>query len=333
MKLYSNDHKAINPAFIGYDYRDGSIGYLGNKIYTQKEYDGDWVYKATLPFAVNGRRMEVVGRDSLLVSGPGDSLLYYSLETGWSDAMTSRELLALFCKSPVQQVIFESGSQGCFHHFEDKVVYQRDGSSFSMEDAPVTGSPHKELLHGYPDDIPAATVDKFIHNLQAGMQELPGITGIGLGVKDYEQCRRDIRDFQAYVKKGKADSPVEEKGFRLYKNNINFERLLSLTDSVAAMPPAVVDSLLYNTSTMWSTTTNWIAVKFVLEGGATLTVENRYYEPNSLHFPWTVRLKGFAVNKNLLAVNRFINDTYPAFLPANGHADIVEHFVRYLYGE
>lgn len=331
--LYTNERAVANPVVIGYDMKYGSVGYMGNKLYTQKEFDGDWVYKATVPFAVNGRRMEIVGHDSLLVMGPGDSLLYYSFETNWTSQITVPELLSLFCKSPVQKIIFESGSQGCFHQYADNVIYQRDGDVFSLEDNHSTGSKHTEHLHDYPDDFRATLVDSFIAHLQAGLQELPAIPTLGLTPKDYDQCKKDIRDFQAYVKKGKADYGIEEKGFRLYKNNINFDRLLSLTDSVAAMPPTLVDSLLYNTSTMWSTTTNWIAIKFVLDGGATLVIENSYFDPNSLHFPWTVRLKGYAVNKNLVMVNRFIGDTYPAFLPGKGHADIVEHFVKSLYGE
>jgi len=36
--------------------------------------------------------------------------------------------------------------------------------------------------------------------------------------------------------------------------------------------------------------------------------------------------------KNVIAVNQFIETVYPHFLDNNNHADIVEWFVKYLYG-
>ncbi len=78
---------------------------------------------------------------------------------------------------------------------------------------------------------------------------------------------------------------------------------------------------------------NWVKMRFILGNGTTLSIVNQFYEPNSMHFPWMISLKGYTITKNVVAVNRFIQNTYPDFIENKGHADIVEHFVKYLYGK
>jgi hypothetical protein len=181
--------------------------------------------------------------------------------------------------------------------------------------------------------VPASAVDEFVRQLPATLPVRPTIGTIGINAEDYEKCRRDIRRFEAYVRAGKPDREREEKGFMMPQNNIHFNRLLSLTDSVALMEPETIDSLLYHTSTLWSTTTNWTSIEFTLEDGRTLDIRNQYYEPNSLHFPWIVRLGGYVIARNMIAVNHFIETVYPNFLDHQNHADIVELFVKYLYNQ
>jgi hypothetical protein len=283
--LYSDEAAVRNPEEIGYISGEGSIGYMGDKLYVQKEYNSNWVYKTTLPFNLKDRLLQLEGGDSLIVIGPGDSLLFYNLKTGKTNYTSVTALLTGFCSHTVQKVIFENGSRGCFHFYEDKVIYERDVDAFVLTDEASRGPEHKEYLKGYPDNFNAAVVDAFIHQLPATFSVIPTIQTIGINAHDYNQCRRDIQKFQTYVKSGKPQHDIEEKEFRLYKNNIDFIRLSLLTDSVMSMKPETVDSLLYNISTLWSTTSNWKGIRFVLENGLTLSIRNVYYEANSLHFP------------------------------------------------
>ena len=330
--LYSSDSKVRNPVAIGFDFTEGSIGYMGGKLYTQKDFDSDWVYKETLPFPVQDRPLQMVGRDTLLVTGPGDSLLYFNLRTRKSTHTTATALLTGFCSQSVQKVVFETGSQGCFHYYTNNIVYERKGNTFELQDNAAIGGEDKDHLTGYPDEFPASALDSFVHQLPAALRVLPTIHSIGIDARDYDRCRRDILKFQAYVKAGKPNRDNREKGFWLSQNNIDFGRLLSLTDSVASMQPETIDSLLYHTSTMWSTTINWTGVQLIGKNGETLLVRNEYYEPNSLHFPWIVSVSGYQIAKNIVSVNQFIDMVYPHFFDNNSHADIMECFVKYLYG-
>jgi len=304
---------------------------MADKLYVKKRFDVDWVYKTTLPFNVKDRLLQLTGGDSLIVTGPGDSLLFYNIKTGKVNYTSVSTLLSDFCSHTVQKVIFDNGSQGCFHYYEDRVVYEREGDAFELTDETSRGSAHKEYLKGYPDNFKAAIVDAFIHYLPVTFSTLPTIRTIGIEDHDYDKCRRDIQKFQKYVKSGKPQHDIEEKGFRLHKNNIDFDRLSLLTDSVIFMKPEIVDSLLYNTSTLWSTTANWKGIRFVSDNGSTLSIHNEYYEANSLHFPWTLSLNGFNISRNVVSVNQFINAVYPNFFEQNNHSDIVEHFVKFLY--
>ena len=281
---------------------------------------------------VGNRPLEIVGRDTLLVTGPGDSLLYFNLRSGKITRTTGTALLNGFCSQAVQNIVFETGSQGCFHHFADQIVYRRAGSDFKWKANAATGSEHEGGLTGYPHEFATSALDSFVRRLPGSLRVPPTIRSIGITAADYAQCRTDIQAFRAYVKAGKPDQGIEEKGFRMYQNDIDFHRLLELTDSVATISPETVDNLLYHTSNLVSTTTSWTEVRLVLKDGETLSISNRYYQPNSLHFPWTVTLSGYHLEKNAISVNQFIDAVYPNFLDRKSHADIVECFVKYLYG-
>ena len=49
-RLYSIDPTVRNPVYIGFDDKEGSIGYMGGKLYRQKDFNGEWEYIKTLPF-------------------------------------------------------------------------------------------------------------------------------------------------------------------------------------------------------------------------------------------------------------------------------------------
>jgi len=329
-RLYSDEAEVLNPAFIGFDSAEGFIGCNGNTIYTQRN-EGAWKQKAKLPFSVEGRSLKMTGKDTLLVTGAGDSLLYYSFITGQSIRTTGSALIARFCSGPVQKVVFEIGSQGCFHFYNDRVIYERDGDQFVLADNESSGSAHKEKLSDCPDDLPAAIVDSFVRHLPAALSAKPTISTIGITAKDIDRCRKAIWAFRDYVKTGKPNRNTEEKGFRLNENNIDFDRLLSSLDSVMSMRPSTVDSLLYNMSNMWSTTSNWTGIRFELSDGTELSIMDDFVDPNSLHFPWIVSIKGYAVPKNTIAVNRFVEKVYPGFILKESHEDVVGRFVKHLY--
>jgi len=330
-QLYTNDKEVINPTIIGYT-NNGIIGCMGNKLYTQKTYNDNWKYKATLPFAINGRQMQMIENDSLLVKGPGDSLLYYNLTNKKTTITTANALLADFCKNKVEKIIFETGSQGCFHYYANNISFERDDNTFVFAGNGAKGSGYNKGLTNYPDEFPAAAADSFIKKLPVLINQLPSIQSTGITSKDVSMCRAQIIKFKNKVEKGTAKHDIEDKGFWLYKNNIDFNHLLSLPDSVVNLPPTIVDSLLNNPFyDMVSTTSDWVSIRFILEDGSVLLIANTFYNPNSLHFPWTITLKGLTITRNAIAVNQFVNNTYPAFIAHRDHTDIVEKLVKILY--
>ncbi len=328
--LYTTDTSMVNPIEIG-ESSEGTIGLIGNKLFIQRENSGSWKYKDTLRFCLAGRHVEMGIGDSLLVTGPGNSLLIDDLRTGQLHHTSVRTELHKACSSPVVKIDFELGSRGCFHYYADAATYVREGNAFVFKDTTSKGVGHKQEIQGYPASFPAEVVDVFMQKLPSEAAVPPTIATMGITHKDYDQCRRDIRAFQAYVNAGKPDHGIGERGFRMAANNIDFDRLIALTDSIGSVPGAAIDSLLYRVSDIGSTTTNWTAVYLTLANGKRISIKNNFYLPNSLHLPWTIDTDGWMGQKNVLAVNRLIESVYPGFLGRQGHADIVEAMVKYLY--
>lgn len=327
-----NSGQITNPTYIGYSEKDGEYGYWQGKIYTQKEYNRSWVYKTSLPFYVGNGSLHLVSDDSLLLETASDTLLYYSLKNQTIRKTTGRDMLEKFCSRPVSAIVFETGSSGCFHRYANNVVYEKNNNGdFELTDHGLHGTQHTTSLEGFDDAIDSKKVDEFIKGFPVSLYQQPTVETLGLSQQDYATAKKDIQDFEKYVHNNKSDDGLEEKGFRLYENNIDFKRLLSLPDSVPSLTPQRVDSFLSQQSGFVSTTTNWVALRFINDKGQQLTIENHYYRPNSLHFPWRVTLNGYTITKNAISVNNFINAVYPSFIQSKGHADIIETFVKRLY--
>ncbi|MBS1663802.1 MAG: hypothetical protein JST68_22345 [Bacteroidetes bacterium] len=334
--LYTDEvsEKVIKPWSVGYWENGEEIGYLNGKLYVKKNFDDkNWEYLTTLPFKAGQDSLWMIGKDSLLLKGRLDTLTYYDLKTKRLTVTTEANSIRTFCQQKISKVVFETGSQGCFHYYKDYVIYKRnDEGVFEFEKNGTKGMDHKGGLYGYPDEISGGKVESFVQGFPAALNELPSIKAMTFTPADYEKARKDIREFQQRIKQNKTSRGIEEKGFWMNENNLDFNRLLSLPDSVARLDSMRVDKLLDNMSPNFSTTTNWTAINLISEQGEVLTIRNSYdCKPNSFLFPWVVSLNGFRITRNSIAVNRFIGETYPRFVADEGHADIIEHLVQKLY--
>ena len=180
------------PVSIGYNGNNTAIGHIDDKIYIKPDPNIAWEYKTTLPFNLNGRVLYMAGKDSILVQGPGDSLIYFDLATGNLSRTTIGSLMTDFCKKQVQQVVYEVGSSGCFFRHSDCALYEREGDHFTLSDKNSSGNNHRPGLPDGPDEIQTELVDSFIAQLPSSMNILPTLASLHLTRKEIDRCGKEI---------------------------------------------------------------------------------------------------------------------------------------------
>jgi hypothetical protein len=326
-----NNTVASSPKPYGFGYTEaGTWGHIDQAIYLQKGYDSAWEYRFSLPFSVDSGYLTTFGNDHLLFHSFKDTLYYYQLHTGEVKKQLASDMVKAFCNDPIEKIVFSKGSSGCFHSYEDKMVYMEDNGSFylleqSNDNLKETGLAENDATI-YTGDVQA-----FIRQLPSNLQRLATIDELGFTEANYRSCKKDILAFkQSIEQKGKwsKDKPT---AFSFAKNNLDFDRLLSLVDSIKTMHPTLLNHTLLNLNDIVSTTSNWQRISFYNSKGEVLTIGSSYDEPNAFGFPWTVSLNGVRYMNSYMGINQFIQKTYPIFLDKASKMDILHSLVKSMY--
>jgi len=251
--------ESIDPYGFGYSTR-GFYGVKDNKVFLQKDYKGVWAYQFTLPFDVSGKSLSVW--DNTILYQKGDSVYYFSFSGKLLRAASQQKMVEEFCEAGISQIVFNRGSRGCFHYFEDVLTYSRKGAGFGYAVERNTGNKHEEQLAENDDEISGPAVHDFLQKVPAFFQaiQMSSIKDLGFTEEDYEQCKKDIRQFRQFIEKGKPAKRgrgEEKTSFHFERNNLDFDRLLNLVDSVKFIDTARLNSILFHLSEMWSTTTDF----------------------------------------------------------------------------
>jgi hypothetical protein len=237
-----------------------------------------------------------------------------------------------FAHSRISRLIFSQGSRGCFHNYADQLVFTNLGDSFGgdMEFSHDTKS--TTGMHGNDQRIRTSTVDSFVKATLYLFDNYSRVTidELRFTPQDYERCRQDIRAFQSSLQQ--SGKKKKETAFSFPRNNLDFDRLLSLVDSVKTIEPTLLWSLLIKiNNAMWSTTTNWKKIELVNDKNEKLTLTSEYFIPNAFYSPWVITLNGITVTSPGMPIIRFLEKTYPAFLENLDKVQVLHYLVKQLY--
>jgi photosystem II stability/assembly factor-like uncharacterized protein len=320
--LVSSEFGSITPSVFGYN-DQYTYGNIGSAVYIQKAYQGPWEYVFTLPFATGDGKLTM--KKDVILYANGDSLVYYNLSQRNVKHVSRLRMFQDFSKAEIQTIRFEEGSRGCFHGYTNGVTYTVDNCgyfNFSEEDL----QDKRAALPAAPEEIDGRLVEQLVVQLPQLITVQPSIATLDISESDYRQCKADILEFKRSIgKKG------QRTAFFLSENNIDFDRLLSLVDSLRSLPPEQLDKMLYSPSMMMSTTSNWTAISLTNARGETLIIRHQYYEDNPLLFPWTFTLQDYSITANAIAVTNFIKDAYPGLIKVNNKVEILHSLVQQLY--
>jgi hypothetical protein len=309
----------------------GSLGNIGSKIYRQKEFKSEWQYLFELPFTIQeGGILSLKDKNTLLYDDSKDSVRYYDVKNKTVQVKNKQQMLEEFCGTLITNIRFNTGSAGCFHRYNNSRVYSREGLDFE-EDADASKTEEKRsALPAGPETIDASAVDAFVKKIPQFAKQQTAIADLGFTESEYALCKKDILKFKAAVDK---KAKLNDAGFVLYENNIDFDKLLACVDSVKTIDSSRLNNMLFNLSNMWSTTTNWLG--FVLENtdGDILEIRHSGSDFNHYYFPWFIRYNGIGIASTSIEINRFLMQVYPAFIKSNKKMDVLHTLVKRIYSE
>ena len=313
---------------IGY-FGNKLMGIYGNKIFEDTAFTGNWLYKCTLPFKPMTKNISEFKEDRLLYILSDDSLYYYDLKSKRLEITNLSSLINNFCKYEIVSIVFEKGSQGCFHNYADDLVYKRnENNEFEISNEGSKKSNHRDLLFGYDETISKNTIDNFSRIIPSLFNKQIVIGDLEFNDNDYKRCKSDILSFKKAIERNEKDGKTP---FWMNQNNLDFTRLINLVDSVKYLDSATLNKILNIPAGNWSTTTNWAKIKFVNSAGNTLEVQNQFYDPSFNSYVWKIKLNGYEKSINTIEINRFIKNTYPSFIDSYQHRDLMNKIVKAIY--
>jgi len=320
--IRSNRDADVTPEPIGY-----LIGSIGNNVYTQKEYGGQWEYLLTLPFKTDSGYLSATGDNRIIYYKGRDSVYYYSIATNGVKKRSVREMLSDFWKPGIKKIVYGKSSQGCFDSRRYEVVYNKSGDHFEL----AHSSKEKTTVTLQTDiaEIDATAVENFVRRLPGFYNEYAHIQDLGFTETDYAKCKKDILKFKERLEN--HGETKTENGFHLARNNIDFDRLISTVDTIRQLNDRALNRVLTNIDEVMSTTTNWVSLTIVNRDNKTMYIANSSAEANALYFPWRVTIDGATTIMYAMPITHFIRETCPLLLPETNRVKVLHTFVRRLY--
>lgn len=316
------------PAIIAYTPK-GIIGADGALIFTKKDFEAEWQADITLPLPFKPENVLFTEDERFLACSPGDSLYYIDRNGKLSTVIPLKKLLSDFTAAGISQLTFGDGSNGCFHGYLNSVTYREEGDDYILVETNSQGDENKKRLAGRPEVIDGEEIAKLLSQLPSlfNKDSLPGVQDLGFTESDFEQCRDDIKEFEQAIASGKK----KKTAFYMWQNNIDFERLRALLDSIKTLDKKLLNAYLYNLAELWSTTSFTKSIELKNRDGMVLSISSMFCEPNAFYVPWKITLNGYSVSTTHLAVYNFVKAAWPGFLEENDKKAVLHKLLRKLY--
>jgi hypothetical protein len=318
----------IEPDLIGYAGK-GAVGIRDHQLFIQADGNSGWQPLFRLPFSLDSGELSVIPYNMIQFSRNDDSLFYLDLSGRVVMKKSKSRMIEDFMRSGIQQVRFEAGSQGCFHSFSNELIYSKRGAVYAGVIENQKGRNSRSLLNDNPDELAQRDIDDFVGKLPKLFNEPNNLSfkELGFTEEELERCRKDIQDFKASLGKKKTRTTR----FHFSKNNLDFDRLLKLVDSVQYISPEKLYRVVTGPSEFWSTTSFWKKIVLLASDNGKLVLQHQYYTDNAFGFPWKVTLNDYTTYTTNIEVYRFVNTIYPAFLPSERRINLLHELVKALY--
>ncbi|PSL45668.1 hypothetical protein CLV51_104375 [Chitinophaga niastensis] len=245
--LYAGKSVEWQPTAVGHS-GDTTYGLSDNKLYQQQTYGLNWDYNSDLPFKINkGTAMIVAGKQLLYTPG-NDSLYYYGIDTKQLKKVTVQESLSAFYQQPVKSIAFIM--RGSVFMKEDTVVYKRNNQQFERPQSTANETDTGWIVK-MPATISTGSIDSLAGNIKNSCYQYDKIADFKFSKQEYQHCKKQINTFQLAVKAHVIpESPAAD--FWININNLNFDRLIDLVDSIPLLDSLKLHKILVLPEGLWS---------------------------------------------------------------------------------
>ncbi|MBO9730343.1 MAG: hypothetical protein J7623_17010 [Chitinophaga sp.] len=257
-----------------------------------------------------------------------DSIYHVNINNGETRVIRIGEYLSRFQEHPVSRLIFSIGSHGCFHQYSDNLEYEREGDEFVLTDKKSAGMNHKNRMGTSKGIVPADEVTRLQKALCNDYSRMPRISDLGFTQQEYDQCKKDI---QAFAVDRKVDGNPGKIGFYITGNNVDFNRLSLLVDSIETIDTAAIGEILQHAGLV-STTVDWMAISLVSDNGEELHIRYHYFEdPNAMRLPCVLMFNDEVLRTFTPEIPRFLDRNCPALMKDKNRMPLLYAMVNYLY--
>lgn len=326
----SASSSAVEPTIFGMS-ASGKYyyGIAGNAIYRKKVGKDNWRLQQQLAVSPVIRTLRVnYDKNEIVFSTGNDSIYHVDIDNGKMRGIRMRDYLSRFQEHPVSRLTFSIGSRGCFHRYVDNLEYKREGNEFVLTDKNSEGTKHTNQMNAANEIVPADEVARLQKAVCNDYSRMPGISDMGFTQQDYDQCKKDI---QAFSLDRKVENSPGKIGFYIRENNVDFNKLILLVDSIGTIDTAAIREILQHTD-FTSTTTYWMSISLVNDDGETLRIQYAYYDtPNVLRLPCALIFNDDELTTFTPEITRFLDRNCPAMMKNKNRMPLLYAMVNYLY--
>lgn len=292
---YTTDKKIEEPRIV----KKGKKliwGVNGNQIYLAEDNKRDWYRENALEFNIVDF-MLLNDSVAVLWDGIKDNYLY-SLKDHTPQKYFPEFPLQTFLLSPVKSFSINSGTQGCFHHENHEVHYEKTKDSFFTTKSCSVGKQTSSFKNKVNENI--------LTTILLSINSNPSVIPL---LKDFKITEKDKQNYLTLIEERLKNKDYD---FSSWKKKYNKDFYYSVPSMLDTLDNSVIQNILNQVESGWSTTSNWFRIQIVNENKDTLTISRDYYM-NTLpwNLPWKFEYKGLHFNCYNIAFSQFINSCIP----------------------
>lgn len=276
------------------------LGVKNNKVFIYKENATAWQPYFELPVTPDSGTTRVAGEKSVSFI-VADTVYFTDLSGKKINRLAKNQLLQEFLKSGLQQLSFEDGTMGCFHHEENELSYTYRNGQWGNPEIQKTG---RQRLPDWKNTIDPDVVQEFVESLNNIMQHPFAITLHDLGFTE--------ADYRAYKKE--VIKQQKSKTYFLPFGETDLDRVSMLVDSIKTMQPGALAKALMADEGFYSTTSTWKSIVITNQAKQTITIRYTNSTGSGSYCPWVVDINGYSFSTTSMAITGFLNEVYPGFI-------------------
>ncbi|MDZ4745691.1 MAG: hypothetical protein SGJ05_06780 [bacterium] len=295
---FTKDSAIVEPTLV----RQGTTlkwGISGNNVYLSSNTEPDWYREHVLNINVDDFRLE---SDSVAVLRDHQNNHYlYSLRGHTISNYVPASPLSVFMSCPVKLLSMNVGTRGCFHGSRSEFQYHpvSTESLGILKYATIEDNHEKNVP--YKNTISISRLQKELTIANAGPGAIPPLSAFRITKQDKKSYLRMVSRWND------GDAVTSDQGLK--RRDILFYR--SVPSLLDTLRDEVVNYILSETTSVFSTTRNWIVIHLVNRNDDTLKISRYYYTIVPWLLPWEFEYKGQRFNCYNVEFSRLVRSMLP----------------------